>query len=966
MAALLFLFHIEEDNGAIVLYCRAPDGASHVITVSDFKHYFYARNVPCLTVAALNANVSQRKKRYKRSNTDDDDDVRPPQNFVDAIDPILAEPIYHMKPHYQREEGRYVRVMLAHPSYQRDVVDALKDFGIACYEEKKITIVFRFLLNTGLSVGNWFTHDVTLGWKGIKLVPGDDSVPPLVSLVYDIECAAADGSFPKAERDPVVCIGCILHKTGGEPREFLFIWRETLPIVGCTTIVSKDEEEMFEQFRQFVLKEDPDWMVTFNGNGFDNPYLLNRAESKKWFKFRYLGRLSTRPAELKKDHFESKAHGGRDQIICTIPGRISLDVCEMIRREYKQVRTFTLNACGSYFLKQTKDDLHHSLITKSWNASPLQRQRLGKYCVRDSKLTFQLMQYLKLDLATLSISRVSVVDMHTVLTAGQQLKSTVLFARWAREYGFICPFAHDDNKSFEEYGGGLVLEVDPCFIKDIVVVFDFNSLYPSVIIRYNLCLTTLIAPDDVAKFKEEDYIRTPTGDCFVKKHVREGLLPMMLRELLAARGVAKKQMAAATDPAVKAVYDKLQDALKKEGNSKYGYMGAGATGHLPCVPVARSTTALGQEATKSVIAWFQKNEPHNPVVYGDTDSVFVRCPGMTVEQAFAYMTLMADRINAEMFIAPMRLAPEKCFDGLLFEQKKHYIGLKYEGSPTKKPLMFYKGVEVVRRDWCPLVSRIMKKVCKSIFIRRDVAGAVAYARTGIADLYAGRIELQELLLSAGLSKSVENYNSQMRHTTVVQKMQSRDMATAPRVGDRVCYIMVTGSDSKKVSEWSEDPIYVLENDIPINVKYYIERQLQEPLTRLLTPIIGDAGVHELFHGAHTLVRRIPTQRPTEKVSLLNFVIRKSHPCWICKAQTSSETVCPDCANDKTKMEAFRIKQGQELAEIENLVDEIHAVCHSCQQTSADTPIECHARDCPNLYTRFGRDKRLVEARKKII
>ena len=964
---MFFLFHIEQNNGAIVLYCRTPNGKSQVITVSDFKHYFYARNSPCLTVANINASVHQRNKRQRFSNQDDDRfDLGASNACVLAIEPVVAEPIYRYKPDYTRKQGRYVKIVLAHPDYERDVLNVLKELNIACYEDKKITIVFRFLLSTGLSVGNWFTYDSTLGWQGIKLVPGDDSVPPLVSLVYDIECASADGSFPKPERDPVICIGCILHTTGGEAREFLFIWRETLPIPGCTTIVSENEEAMFEQFRQFVVREDPDWMVTFNGNGFDNPYLLNRAEFKKWVNFRYLGRLPTHPAALKKDHFESKAHGGRDQVICTIPGRISLDVCEMIRREYKQVRTFTLNACGTFFLKQTKDDLHHSLITKSWNASPLQRQRLGKYCVRDSKLTFQLMQHLKLDLATLSISRVSVVDMHTVLTAGQQLKSTVLFARWARQYGFICPFAHDDNKSFEEYGGGLVLDVDPCFLKDIVVVFDFNSLYPSVIIRYNLCLTTLIAPDEVHKFAPDDYIRTPTGDCFVKKHVREGLLPLMLRELLAARGVAKKQMATATDPAVKAVYDKLQDALKKEGNSKYGYMGAGATGHLPCVPVARSTTALGQEATKSVIAWFQKNEPQNPVVYGDTDSVFVRCPGLTVDQAFAYMTLMAERINAEMFIAPMRLAPEKCFDGLLFEQKKHYIGLKYEGSPSKKPDLFYKGVEVVRRDWCPLVSRVMKKVCKSIFIRRDIPGAVAYARAAISDLYAGRIELQELLLSAGLSKSLENYNSQMRHTSVVQKMQTRDLATAPRVGDRVCYIMVMGSDSKKVSEWSEDPLYVLENDIPINVKYYIERQLQEPLTRLLTPIIGEQGVHELFFGSHTLVRRIATQRPTEKVSLLNFVVRKSHPCWICKVQTTSETVCVECACDKQKMEEFRAKQKQELAEIETLVSDIHAVCHTCQQTSADTPIECMARDCPNLYTRFGRDKRLVEARKKII
>ena len=87
---------------------------------------------------------------------------------------------------------------------------------------------------------------------------------------------------------------------------------------------------------------------------------------------------------------------------------------------------------------------------------------------------------------------------------------------------------------------------------------------------HNLCYSTLLDPSDVKNLKPEDVSRTPTGNYFVKPTVRKGVLPEILEELLAARKRAKKDMASATDPMVKAVQNGRQLALKISANSVSG------------------------------------------------------------------------------------------------------------------------------------------------------------------------------------------------------------------------------------------------------------------------------------------------------------------------------------------------------------------------------------------------------------
>ena len=88
---------------------------------------------------------------------------------------------------------------------------------------------------------------------------------------------------------------------------------------------------------------------------------------------------------------------------------------------------------------------------------------------------------------------------------------------------------------------------------------------------------------------------------------------------------------------------------------------------------------------------------------------------------------------------------------------------------------------------------------------------------------------------------------------LAERMKQRDAASAPTVGDRVAYVVVKGTKGSKAYEKSEDPIYVLENNLPIDFSYYIENQIKLPLLRIFEPIYGDEkkAELELFSGDHT-------------------------------------------------------------------------------------------------------------------
>lgn len=116
-----------------------------------------------------------------------------------------------------------------------------------------------------------------------------------------------------------------------------------------------------------------------------------------------------------------------------------------------------------------------------------------------------------------------------------------------------------------------------------------------------------------------------------------------------------------------------------------------------------------------------------------------------------------------------------------------------------------------------------------------------------------------LVITKGLAKRFEEkgdnkegaYKGKQTHVELAKRMAERDKATAPQVGDRVSYVMVKALKGSKGFEKSEDPLYVLQNNLPVDYEYYLQNQLKLPLIRLFDPILKDKTEMLLFSGEHT-------------------------------------------------------------------------------------------------------------------
>lgn len=184
---------------------------------------------------------------------------------------------------------------------------------------------------------------------------------------------------------------------------------------------------------------------------------------------------------------------------------------------------------------------------------------------------------------------------------------------------------------------------------------------------------------------------------------------------------------------------------------------------------------------------------------------------------------------SSFFAQPMQLVFEKCYSPFLLMNKKRYAGLLWT-NPDSYDKIDCKGIETVRRDNCPLVKDVVNNVLKKILIERSYEEAINYCKGIISDLLQNRIDLSMLVISKGLGKKMKTdkkpddntYQARQAHVELAAKMKKRDEASAPSQGDRVAFVMIKGAKGMKGYEKSEDPLYVLENNLPLDYNHYLE------------------------------------------------------------------------------------------------------------------------------------------------
>lgn len=414
-------------------------------------------------------------------------------------------------------------------------------------------------------------------------------------------------------------------------------------------------------------------------------------------------------------------------------------------------------------------------------------------------------------------------------------------------------------------------------------------------------------------------------------------------------------MAAATDPMEKAVQNGRQLALKISANSVYGFTGA-TVGQLPCVPIASSVTSYGRTLlfeTRNFVEsryTMANGYPANAdVVYGDTDSVMVRFGVNTVEEAMPLAQRAADEVS-KIFPNPIKLEFEKVYFPYLLMNKKRYAGLLWT-QPQKYDKLDAKGLETVRRDNCLLVRKVVDTCLRKILIDRNVSGAVEYAKSIIADLLQNKLDISMLVISKSLGKSADDadYTSKQAHVELAMRMKKRDPGSAPNVGDRVAYVIIQAGKGAPAYEKSEDPVYVLDNNLPIDTEYYLTNQLSNPLLRIFEPIIPNPQT--LLTGDHTRIVCKPT--PTMKSGGIMMFAVKTEKCLGCKALLNEKNHSPSsplCLNCQAREGEIYLSKALEVDQQQRMFNHLWTECQRCQG-SFHQEVICSNRDCPIFYKR---------------
>ncbi|PWN94634.1 putative DNA polymerase delta catalytic subunit [Tilletiopsis washingtonensis] len=785
---------------------------------------------------------------------------------------------------------------------------------------------------------------------------------PLRILSFDIECAGRKGVFPEAEIDPVIQIASMVTRQAGESAPFIknvMTLNTCSPIVGTHVMDFQREVDLLEAWAKFVQTVDPDVVIGYNIANFDFPYLLDRAKALKATKFPYLGREKNTKTEAKDTHFSSKAYGTRDSKNTELQGRLQLDMLQVMQRDYK-LRSYSLNSVSYEFLGEQKEDVHFSLITELQNGGPEARRRLAVYCLKDAYLPQRLMDKLMCFINYVEMARVTGVPFNYLLSRGQQIKVVSQLFRKANEDHYLVP-AHKGEGTDDQYEGATVLEPKQGYYDVPIATLDFASLYPSIMMAHNLCYTTLLTKptiDRLGLVKDKDYVMTPNNNFFVKPGVRKGLLPTVLEDLLGARKRAKADLKKETDPFKRAVLDGRQLALKVSANSVYGFTGA-TVGKLPCLEISMSVTAYGRqmiEQTKTAVEsryTIANGYEHDAeVVYGDTDSVMVKFGVSDLARAMELGAEAADIVSAT-FVKPIKLEFEKVYFPYLLISKKRYAGL-YWTNAEKYDKMDTKGIETVRRDNCRLVRMVIDTCLRKMLIDRDVKGAEDFVKQVISDLLQNKIDLSQLVITKALAKA--DYAAKQAHVELAERMRKRDAGSAPALGDRVAYVIVKGSKGAAAYEKSEDPLYVLEHNIPIDTRYYLDNQLAKPLMRIFEPISG-AGAKGLLNGAHTRSVQVATSTVG---SLMKFAV-KTAQCLSCRtplpAKLGDAPVCERCRPKLPEIYAEKLMRASTLEE------EFARLWTGCQRCSGTVTqdVLCSNSDCPAFYSRRRAQKDVEEA-----
>lgn len=602
-------------------------------------------------------------------------------------------------------------------------------------------------------------------------------------------------------------------------------------------------------------------------------------------RFFYQSRLFSEFTPLITNEFSSSAYGTSISYCLNLNGRLDFDLYKWIMREEK-LSNYSLNSVSKTFLGAQKVDLPAQEMFKCFESEdPQIRGKIGVYCSMDCDLPLRLI-YKKCTIQNLiEMSRVTYTTCANVVSRGQQIKVYNQLIYFSHRHGFVLN--PPNNIKWGKYQGATVLDPKPGFYTEPIVVLDFASLYPSVIMAKNFCYSTWVKDPRYLGLPGAEYetIKTAQNEYTFVKHI-SGVLPKILEYLLNARKAVKREMKTIDRSTNQFYYNVLngkQLAYKISCNSVYGFCGTGVQGKYPCMAIADSTTAVGRQMIDKTQKYILENYEGSRIIYGDTDSVMVIFPhdkNNPVESSWQVGERAANEITS-IFQKYIILEIEKIYyPSIFWEEKKRYIGMKYVWSELlqkfTKPTLAASGVELQRRDSCKFVQNTYEKVVLTIMDTKSVEKGVEVLDDTMYSLVNGEIPFEELVLSRKLGKNYKNTN--IAQYQVMLKTRERAPGSEPRPGDRVQFVVLPGPKKAPLYSLVEDADYALKHNLQLNYHYYLTKGLKNPITNLLKPFMTPFECENVFrdaiYAAECKLKQTVAREKYQDLSLF-FVKKKS-------------------------------------------------------------------------------------------
>jgi DNA polymerase II len=655
--------------------------------------------------------------------------------------------------------------------------------------EADIRFPYRFLIDRGLRAAVEIHGEPEPGtdrlvrFRDPELTPGTGR-PQLSVLSIDLE------TLPDGSR----ILSAALYGAGADEVHVL----SEQPIAGALT--HPDERSLLCAVAERIRALDPDVLTGWNVVEFDFDVLAARARSLE-IPFE-IGRAPG-PIGIAEDASFTR------QKRAEVPGRIVLDGIALVRDAFIPLDDFSLETAGQTLLGRGKR-IHASGRARVAEILRLYREDppgFVAYNREDAVLVLEILQ--KESLLELAIERSLLCGMQLDRVGASIASFDLLYLPELRRRGRVAPSVNRSERVTAPVSGGAVMDSHPGVFKN-VAVFDFKSLYPSLMRTFNL------DPLAHAVAEESDVITAPNGARFSR---REAILPEVLARFAERRESAKARGDRHADLAIKIMM-----------NAMIGVLGA-VSGRFFDPAVANAVTGFGRLMLERTRRAFQTAGAR--VLYGDTDSVFVQVDeSLPAEAAHReaerlrarVQTELSDAIRAEYAVEPrleleLEYVYERFFQpslrGSSTGSKKRYAGL-LQGA------LHVVGLEAVRRDWPEVGRRLQRGMLERLFRDEPVA---PFVKETVADLLAGKLD-RELVIRKGLRKgAVERYTASTPPHVEAARKAGADVG-------RVVYYVQTRGGPEPVEPGAE---LALEPDRA----HYVEKVVRPIAQAILTQIGQD-------------------------------------------------------------------------------------------------------------------------------